>query len=114
MIFVDEYKVQICGTPELNLMEGIVLMRALVDTNPELKSKEAREKYFKEVMKFAEDDDLEVKKIAIQGRIQPEEKAKKSKPKEKTKKSKLEERRNFRNGTNSNTGGRNKTTSKRN
>ena len=59
MIFVDEYKVQICGTPELNLAEGIVLMRALVDTNPKLKSKEAREKYFKDVMKIAEDDDLE-------------------------------------------------------
>lgn len=107
MIFVDEYKVQICGTPELNLAEGIVLMRALVDTNPKLKSKEAREKYFKDVMKIAEDDDLEVKKIAIQGRIKPEGNAKKSKPEEKTKKSKLEERRDFINGINSNTSGRN-------
>ena len=107
MIFVDEYKVQICGTPELNLMEGIVLMRALVDTNPKLKSKEASEKYFKKMMQIAEGDDLEVKKIAIQGRIKPEGNAKKSKQEEKTKKSKLEERRNFKNGTNSNTGGRN-------
>ena len=74
-------------------------MRALVDTNPKLESKEAREKYFKKIMELAEDEDLEVKKVAIQEKIKPEEKVKKSK---------LEERRNFRNGTNSNEGRRNK------
>lgn len=95
MLKVEDGKIELHGTLEEMLMDGIMAVKAIADTNELLQKNEMKEQYLKDIREMMYKD-VNIVKF---GRTYIE-KSKENFRKEK--KSGLEERRNFRNGNYSN------------
>ena len=95
MIKVDNGIVNLSGTSEEMLMDGIMAVKAVIDTNEQLQTDEGKERYLKAIREMTYKD-VEVLKF---GCVRKE-----TAKTDNSKKMTMEERRKFRNGTNSNTG----------